>query len=266
MKFTSRILAGALVLVTTTGLSMGQARAANVAFIHDGVVLDDRLGYAAGQTVHFVFVLNDYKPATLRVRSQNSPGAGAIAWDQDFATQPHLWSAVLGTGLTGGWNMAEAESSNLTLHVMQNPPPGSSETLNITGQNDALVPTNNSGLFANGFEVSYFQSQNVWKSLEATNSGLPIFFVPAPDPTDLFSRLLGEYFRDPIFSTFARFDALGTRGTESMNYRIDKLTIALGNVVNGQFVPAPVPLPATLPLLLAAIGITSRLVRNRRTR
>lgn len=228
-----------------------------VRFTVDGEILQTKLGYTAGQNVSFSFVLRDYAPETLRV-SPNPPNqqsaccAGQFAWRQDLPTEAHLWSDVYGTGITGNWNPINTPShvttSGLTLWLGHSP----SQTLDFQSFENAGINTN-TGLFANGFQVTGFQTQVAYLGLDALSVyGDNLFGSPVPDPTVLFSGMFGTYARDPIFSNFGRISVLGLNGGDHFDFRVDTITISA------------VPVPATVWLF--GSGLLPILMRLRSSR
>ncbi len=226
----------AFVLLSLAEMSYASA----IGFTVNGTMLETKLGYSNGQPVSFTFVLRDYRPETLRVTPDppilSPTGAGQFGWYQDLRTEAHLWSDVYGTGLTGDWNpindASHLTTSNMTLQLGRNQP---SNTLQFQSSNVAGIT--NTGLFANGFQVAGFQVSNSYLGLDARAvDGDNLARSPVPDPTELFFRLTGSYARDPIFSPFARLQVLAN-GTQSIDFRVDRLTIA------------PVPVPGTFWLL-----------------
>lgn len=219
------VLALALILIA-------QVSAADlVRFTVDGEILQTKLGYTAGQNFSFSFVLRDYQPETLRV-SPNPPNqqsaccSGQFAWSQDLPTEAHLWSDVYGTGLSGNWNpiitASHLTTSSLSLWLGHSP----SQTLDFQSFEYAGI-NSNTGLFANGFRVTGFQTQVVYLGLDALGVyGDNLFGSPVPDPTDLFSGMFGTYARDPSFSYAGRFYVLGPNGADNFNFRVDTLTIS----------------------------------------
>lgn len=240
--------------IVVTLLSFAEmSHAAAIGFTVDGEMLETKLGYTVGQPVSFTFVLRDYRPETLRVSpdppSLSPTGAFQFGWYQDLRTQAHLWADIYGTGLTGDWNptidASHLTTSNLTLDLFPNQPPSNRlqfQSFNRDGSNA------NTGLFANGFQVTGFQVDNSYSGLDArTVYGDQLAREPVPDPTDLFSGLTGTYLRDPNPFPFARLDLLiPAGGGASINFRVHELTIA------------PVPVPATVWLFgfgLVVLGL-----------
>jgi hypothetical protein len=229
------------------------AQAAPIAFKVNGEALNTTLGFTAGQALSFTYVLADQHPLDVTV-SPNPPYAqsaccsGQFAWKQNLATQSHLWSGLMGTGLSGTWNPTanplQRTTSGLSLWLGHSP----SQTLDLQAFENAGTNAL-TGVTLQGYQVTGFQVQAVFLGLDALGVyGDNLFGSAVPHPNNLFAGLSGAYAADPIFSNLG---TVNTLAGPTLRFKVSSLTISA------------VPEPGTVSMVVVGLLMVVATSRGR---
>ena len=244
--FPSLAVSGLLALVPAE-----PAAAQQVSFTVTGTMIATGQGYTAGQPVSLSFVLDPTATALVGALPVPNCCTGTLAWQQDLFTEPQLWSAITGTGLSGFWQPPIDRDLGRVVVGFSKPALASNPF-----QMGAITQTGfPSGLFApNGLTVSSVQISASFLGLDPVGSYGEgnIFSSTVPDPTLMFLSMVGTYTTDRLYGETNFITTSGASGGVS-DFRVNQLIIA-----------AVVPEPGGALLLTVGCGALGWLVWRRR--
>lgn len=201
---------------------------------------DAGMGYTAGQSVSFTWVVNDFAPAT-------PTGTAEIddyyQWTQESAgTEPRLLASVSGTGIGGTYVEPPNDVPYETLKT-------DVESFLAVAMNtdDFNVTTNNHGIYLNA-DSSYFVQGLSFEG--GINAGYGNFTSTLPNPTEYLSNYLGTF----VVEIGNGFITAGNGSTAlAAAFQPTSVTVA------------QVPEPSTYALGTIAAGTLAWLARRRKT-
>lgn len=208
---------------------------AQITFTVNASANTNTMGYSTGEVYSFVYVLNNYAPAT---PTGTASVENYFEWKEDTLGQPVLWSTFSGSGLSGSWMQPATNSTS----------PISYLTAYSNGQLAFFAGTdtgNDTGLTVNGAQL---KDVVMWGSYSGLN--LPPVTSTLPDPNAYLSDAAGTY---P--STGTNFAVVGNGIGGQTAFTIINLTIAHG--------PSAIPEPSTYAMMLVGVALFAALRRRR---